>query len=477
MWLVSSTWPYIGAALQYRCDLDETRDLKLEGNGPSRLSFRCVAAMNDTVFFGGDCGLYKLDNNGKLLKHYDPKQAPMPGGEIYDVCQGDGKIYFVFQASPHRGVAVLDPKSERIAVLAPSSRDANSQSEPQGVCRLRWDAATPRLYAFGYTYWYFALRIGPVSISWSPTNRKWQLHPIKRAPLLVVSEGDETLSVKVSGDRSQFHFVKADQDVTADVPLPWMMGEPAWDEHRIWIPTASGLYEVDRATGHVRWLAYQIDVPTASGPYAADFAVGRVPWATYPNGPLFFSVLRHGNRLYVATSRGLYYREIVPMPTSKITSAPSPAMQPPSQSALAAVELTPEQNKTETPMSVSRSLQGDWVVVEMGDKGYKATPQELQGMRWLIKGDIITATDPDGSTGKMRYKIDPNESPRHFDITSLQGKLKGTTDPGIYELREGQLLICFREPDNSIGKRPKAFTDAARVGSGYGTITLEKKGD
>jgi uncharacterized protein (TIGR03067 family) len=146
---------------------------------------------------------------------------------------------------------------------------------------------------------------------------------------------------------------------------------------------------------------------------------------------------------------------------------------------LAAVDLTPEQNKTlkETPASVSRSLQGDWVVVGMEDGGYKATPQELQDMRWVIKGDIITAIDPDGSTFMMRYKIDPNASPRHFDITSLQGKLKGTTDPGIYALWEGRLLICCRSPDNSIGERPKAFTDAARVGSGYGIINLEKKGD
>jgi uncharacterized protein (TIGR03067 family) len=131
----------------------------------------------------------------------------------------------------------------------------------------------------------------------------------------------------------------------------------------------------------------------------------------------------------------------------------------------------------ETPASVSRLLQGEWVVVGMEDNGYKATPEELQGMRWVIKGDIITATDPDGSTGKTRYKIDPNASPRHFDLTSPEGELKGRTDPGIYELREGRLRICYREPDNSTGERPKAFTDAARVGSGYGIIILEKKGD
>jgi uncharacterized protein (TIGR03067 family) len=129
--------------------------------------------------------------------------------------------------------------------------------------------------------------------------------------------------------------------------------------------------------------------------------------------------------------------------------------------------LTPDDwQKKETPASVSRSLQGDWVVVGMQDRGNKAEPEDLQGMRWIIKGDIITATNPDGSTGKMRYTIDPNASSRHFDITPLEGELKGKTDPGIYELREGQLRICYRQPDNSTGERPKAFTDADRVKSG-----------
>jgi ligand-binding sensor domain-containing protein len=63
------------------------------------------------------------------------------------------------------------------------------------------------------------------------------------------------------------------------------MGEPAWDERRIWVPTYTGLYEVDRRTGHVYWLAHHQDNP-------------------------FFSVLRHGGRLYIATARGLYYREL-----------------------------------------------------------------------------------------------------------------------------------------------------------------------
>lgn len=127
--------------------------------------------------------------------------------------------------------------------------------------------------------------------------------------------------------------------------------------------------------------------------------------------------------------------------------------------------------------SDSQALQGDWIVVGIEGGGYKATPQELRGMRWSIRSDIITATNPDGSSGKMRYKIDPTVSPKQFDIASLQGKLAGQTDPGIYELKGRRLRICYRDPGNEMGDRPKSFADAAPVGSGYGLIVLEKKSD
>lgn len=69
------------------------------------------------------------------------------------------------------------------------------------------------------------------------------------------------------------------------MPVRLLMGEPAWDEHRMWVPTPSGLYEVDRGTSKVTWLAHERDTR-------------------------FLSLLKHGNRLYIAASRGLYYRDI-----------------------------------------------------------------------------------------------------------------------------------------------------------------------
>ena len=291
-----------GRAMVYALDRDETRRLpdimvQYPGVGEAPDILYSVAATKDAVFFGGGGGLHKLDANGKLLRHYDQKNAAMPGVNIQDVCEGGGKIYFAFQGSPHQGVAVLDPASDKISVLAPSNLEAKQEAEPLvNVMRLRWDAATPRLYASCYQYWYFEFPMLTHEYHWSLHDKNWQPYPIHEAPWLVVTQADETLVVRVFGDQSEFHFLKTGQKVTAPVPIPLLMGEPAWDQFHIWAPTASGLYEVDRLTGHISWLAYQ-------------------------DGNSFFSLLKHGSRLYVATARGLYYRDISPMPASEIAPA------------------------------------------------------------------------------------------------------------------------------------------------------------
>ncbi len=278
LWLVSGNSFAIGNGLLYRHASGEVS--RLLPDMPSGLV--CVAATRDAVFFGGQMGLYKLDTNGTLLKHYDKKSTALPGDGIMALCEGGGKIYFSFQGSPHQGVAVLDPASDEVSVLAPSGREAQQAAEPLvNTFRLRWDAATPRLYACCYQYWHTLFPMLTNEYSWTPQDKKWQPYPINEAPRLVVSQGDETIVVRAAGEKSVFQFVKTGQQVTAAVPLPPTMGEPAWDDARIWAPTASGLYEVDRATGNVRWLAYQ-------------------------EGNPFFSVLRAEGRLFIATAYGLY---------------------------------------------------------------------------------------------------------------------------------------------------------------------------
>ena len=267
------------SAMLFDPDLDATRRLP---DMPDTVF--AVAATKDAVFFGGARGLYKLDFSGKLLKRYGQEDGSLPGNYIWDVCEGGGKIYISVAGS----IAVLEPMTDKVSVLAPSNREVKPGAEPGGEERIRWDAATPRLYAYDYHHWYFTFPELSSEFGWSPQDKVWQWYPIKEAPQLVASQGDEAVVVRFSGEQSEFHFLKASQKVMAAVPVPAMMGEPAWDEHRLWVATASGLYEVDRATGRVSWLAYQ-------------------------DGNPFLSVLKHGNRLYVATGRGLYYREIPAM--------------------------------------------------------------------------------------------------------------------------------------------------------------------
>ena len=117
--------------------------------------------------------------------------------------------------------------------------------------------------------------------------------------------------------------------------------------------------------------------------------------------------------------------------------------------------------------------EGEWVVVGMEGGGYKASPEELTGMKWSIQGTKITAFQPI-EIGKMEYKLDPEKTPKAINLTSLNGPLKGHTDPGIYELKDGQLRICYRDPDNTNGARPKTFKAATPANSGYGIIILRK---
>ena len=244
-----------------------------------------MAALNDFVYFGGLQGLCKLGADGTLVKKYNRDGASFPGYVVKDVCEGGGRIYFTFLGSSQGGIAVLDPATDKISVLAPSSHEATWDTEPVFTTRVGWDAADTRLYACGYFRWDNELPLLTRLYAWSPGDNVWRRPPTKDAPRFVLSDLDDTLVVRVTGDQTEFHFAKSGQTVRARVPVPMMIGEPAWDRQRIWVPTSSGLYEIDRATGRMTWLAYE-------------------------DGNWFLSLLKAGNVLYIATSRGLYYRDI-----------------------------------------------------------------------------------------------------------------------------------------------------------------------
>lgn len=106
------------------------------------------------------------------------------------------------------------------------------------------------------------------------------------------------------------------------------------------------------------------------------------------------------------------------------------------------------------PDRAASVLDGDWIVVAMKGDATATTPEEVAGMKWHVAGNVITATDPDGSTGKMRVKLDPETN--SIDITALDGNRKEETDQGIYSLDHERLTICLAEPASG-SRRPVGF--------------------
>ena len=129
----------------------------------------------------------------------------------------------------------------------------------------------------------------------------------------------------------------------------------------------------------------------------------------------------------------------------------------------------PQQNKPAptTPDKEVSALEGEWAVVAMEGDGKKVVVGASQGMKWSIKGNEITASQP-GVTGNMSFALDPKKSPKEIDITARDGNLKGTTTPGIYALEGRKLRVCFGAKD-----RPTRFATAP--GEGCGMLTLEKE--
>jgi uncharacterized protein (TIGR03067 family) len=105
----------------------------------------------------------------------------------------------------------------------------------------------------------------------------------------------------------------------------------------------------------------------------------------------------------------------------------------------------------------AKLLEGEWMVVGMEDDATTASAKDVKGMKWSFKGTEITASDPDGTTTKMSFTVEPGKKPKEIDVTCLDGPFKGKVLLGIYELDEGHLRVCLPDP-TAKKSRPTEFT-------------------
>ena len=62
----------------------------------------------------------------------------------------------------------------------------------------------------------------------------------------------------------------------------------------------------------------------------------------------------------------------------------------------------------------AKLLEGEWVVVAAEDEGVTVSDDDVKGNKWVFKGTEITGICPDGTTGRMSFKLDPGKKPKEI---------------------------------------------------------------
>lgn len=102
-------------------------------------------------------------------------------------------------------------------------------------------------------------------------------------------------------------------------------------------------------------------------------------------------------------------------------------------------------------------LTGSWTVVSLQDGGRTAPPDVIEGMEWIVTGDVITVVQAE-RTVRWTYHLDPTADPAHINLAEGSNK-----SLGIYQVVGDTLTVCLSEGTRS-AERPTAFesrTDSA----------------
>lgn len=116
-------------------------------------------------------------------------------------------------------------------------------------------------------------------------------------------------------------------------------------------------------------------------------------------------------------------------------------------------------------------LQGKWRVVGMVVNGDTVSEDECRKGAFVFNGRSMTVSGFSGMK-KFTYSLDSSGMPKAIDAHALNGKFKGKTAPGIYDLQGDTLRLCL--PNDDSGSRPSDF--GAGKGTGMALLTLTREG-
>jgi uncharacterized protein (TIGR03067 family) len=131
----------------------------------------------------------------------------------------------------------------------------------------------------------------------------------------------------------------------------------------------------------------------------------------------------------------------------------------------------------EKPKEDAQLMEGSWDW-DPAAKQSDAEPVVLLE-RVVIKGDTLTfhySLNGKRFTSPTKIKLDPRVSPKEIDFspTDKDNSNKDRAYLGLYEIKAGQLKICYRGPDST---RPKDFKDTHAANSATTFITLRRSAE
>ena len=109
----------------------------------------------------------------------------------------------------------------------------------------------------------------------------------------------------------------------------------------------------------------------------------------------------------------------------------------------------------------AKKLQGTWEIVELTAYGKKVDFNAIKGTKFVFAKDKLTIQPPSDKleefvTRTFAFKLNASKKPAEVDLTVLDGKDKGLTSPGIYEITGDVLRWCQSDATKS-PERPTGF--------------------
>ena len=127
--------------------------------------------------------------------------------------------------------------------------------------------------------------------------------------------------------------------------------------------------------------------------------------------------------------------------------------------------------KEETVAKELQAFKGTWRLSSKEEDGKKFSEEEIKDI--IGTGDGLgkfSVRRGDKVIGEATVKLDPTKKPKRIDVPFTEGKHKGQTVLGIYEIERDAFRVCVARPGD---ERPAEFS--AKAGSGRTLVVYQRE--